>query len=86
MFDKAVDVIIERRVMHRRFIELCDLTDGEIGEVAWPAFNRLLEADPEPTVAALRSLPTEVRVRLCDGEDPVQLTDVEATERCRSEL
>src|SRR5678815_5280328 len=86
MFDRAVDVIIQRGVMHRRFIELCDLTDGEVGEVAWPAFDRLLQADTERTVAALRSLSAEVRMRLCGGEDPVQLSDAEAADKCRSEL
>jgi len=86
MFDTAARIVRGRGRFHRRFIGLCDLTDGEIGEVAWPAFNWWLKKDTARTVAALRSLSKETRTRLCDGQDPIDLTDRDAAKQCRSEL
>jgi hypothetical protein len=86
MFDTAADLVQRHRGYHVKFIQLCMLTDGLIGEVAWPAFDRLLQQDRGRTLEALRSLPRETRMRLCGGRDPRSLTDSEAGVECRSGL
>jgi hypothetical protein len=86
MFERAARLVARHGRFHRRFIQLCDLTDGALGEVAWPAYDWLLENDAARTVAALRALPSSVRTRLCGGPDPVALPTAEAVDQCRSEL
>ena len=86
MFDTAAALVKKHGSDHGRFIQLCDLTDGEMGEVAWPAFDWLLKNDTARTVAALRSLPKAERTRICHGNDPKTLSARKAAKRCRSEL
>jgi hypothetical protein len=86
MFGTAADLVKKHGTYHRRFITLCVLTDGEVGESAWNAFDWLLEHDTDRTVAALRSLPKDVRTRICNAHDPRDLTKREAATRCRSGL
>lgn len=82
MFDTAARLVHRHGRYHREFIELCLLTDGELGEVAWPAFDWLLAEDSARTISTLRSLPSKTRADICDGRDPRQMTDEEAVTVC----
>ncbi|HEV7240297.1 MAG TPA: hypothetical protein VGQ36_13745 [Thermoanaerobaculia bacterium] len=86
MFDTAARLVQRHGRYHREFIELCLLTDGELGEVAWPAFDWLLEEDSARTISTLRSLPPKTRANICDGRDPRQMTDEEAVTVCEAGL
>lgn len=82
MFDTAARLVQRHGRYHREFIDLCLFTDGELGEVAWPAFDWLLAQDPARTIRTLRSLPAKTRAGICDGRDPRQMTDEEAARVC----
>lgn len=86
MFDTAATQVKKRRTHYREFIELCRLTDGEVGEAAWPAFDWLLDHDAPRMLDALRSLALETRLELCGGLDPRDLSRRDAMKRCRSGL
>ena len=86
MFDTAARVIAHRRTGYRRFIRLCLWSNAEVGEVAWPVYDSLLNEQPRLVIAALRSLDREERLRICDGVDPRLMTDALVEQRCRSEF
>ncbi len=86
MFDTAARVIVHRRTGYRGFIRLCLWSNAEVGEIAWPAYDSLLDEEPRFVIAALRSLGREERMRVCDGVDPRLISDVVAEQRCRSGL
>ena len=86
MFDIAAKLVRRHGIRHRQFINLCLFANAEVGEVAWPAFDMLLQADPKLTVAALRQLSGPTRRRICGGSDPRELSLLQAVRRCQSGL
>ena len=86
MYQTAVRLVRSHGRFHRRFIELCLLTDGEVGEAAWPEFDLLLTQDSDRTVTALRTLPLRARTSICGGKDPRDLSLKDAVNACASGL
>ena len=84
MFDTAARLVQKHGRYHQEFVELCLLTDGELGEVSWPAFDWLLAEDSARMVALLRRLPLEIRTQVCDGKDPRELNDQEVVTVCET--
>src|SRR5206468_5940294 len=53
MFGTAARLVHKSGKYHKEFIALVDMTDGELGEIAWPEFDWLLEHDSAKILSAL---------------------------------
>jgi hypothetical protein len=85
MSDTAARLIQKYGILHGRLLSLCLYSNDEVGEVAFPACDTLMQEDPDLTVAALRTLPRTLRIRYC-GTDPRNLSVRVAVARCQSGL
>lgn len=85
MFETATRLAKKFGFQHGRVLSLCLFSNPEVGEVAWPACDTLLQEDPHLTVAALRKLPRALRMRYC-GTDPRRLSEAAILSRCQSGL
>jgi hypothetical protein len=86
MFDRAARIAHQRGSGHRRVLELCLFSDGELAETAWEACDWLLKHDPEKSLAALRTLPEKDQRRMCGGLTAKKLSAREVWAKCRSDL
>lgn len=86
MFGTAAELVHKHGKFHKEFIYLVYMTDGEIGEIAWPEYDGLLNLDPRKTLEALQKLPVEIGRTFCRGIDPKVLSLPEAQQKCHSEL
>ena len=81
MFERAALYAQKYESGHRRVLQLCLFSDGELAETAWEWCDWLLQHDSERTLAAIRSLPIEDQRRICGG--PAEgLTVKEAIQKC----
>ena len=88
LFERGAKLVPRHPEFHRAFLEACEHADGDaaLAELACSTLDQLLGADTPATAAALRETPLEFRLRLCGGEDPVQLSDAEVVAACSSGL
>jgi hypothetical protein len=86
MFERAARYAQRYESGHKRVLELCLFSDGELAETAWEWCDWLLQHDSERTLAAIRSLPIEDQQRMCSGETTEGLTVKEAIQKCTTDL
>jgi hypothetical protein len=82
MFERAARYAQRYGSGHRRVLQLCLFSDGELAETAWGSCDWLLVHDSERTLAAIRSLPVEDQRRMCSGETAEGLTVEDAVRKC----
>lgn len=82
-FARAARIARKLGIGHRRVLELCLWSDGELAASAWEqAYLWLLDHDPELTVAAMRTLPDAEQRRLCRGRTVGAMSMREAAQQC----
>jgi hypothetical protein len=86
MFERAARYAQRYKSGHRRVLQLCLFSDGELAETAWEWCDWLLQHDSERALAAIRSLPIEDQRRMCSGETAEGLTVKEAIQKCATDL
>jgi hypothetical protein len=86
MFELAARIARKRGSGHRRVLELCLFSDGELAETAWEWCDWLLKRDPEKSLAALRTLPEEDQRRMCGGVTAKEISSREVWKKCGSGL
>jgi len=82
MFERAARYARRYGSGHRRVLQLCLFSDGDLAETAWEWCDWLLLHDSERTLAAIRSLPIEDQRRMCLGETAEGLTVEDAVRKC----
>ena len=86
MFERAACLAKKHESGHRRVLQLCLFSDGELAETAWEWCHWLVQQDSEQALAAIRSLPIEDQRRMCSGESAEGLTVKEAVQKCVTDL
>lgn len=85
MFERGARYAKKHESGHRRVLQLCLFSDGELAETAWDWCDWLIQEDPERALAAIRSLPAEDQRRMCSGETVEGLPAQEAIQKCAAD-
>lgn len=85
MYDTAAAIAHKRHRGYEKFIRLVLFANADVGEIAWPVYDDLLEEDTAAMFAALRALSKEERLRICRNHDPRELTQLEALVQCHTD-
>ncbi|HTG37159.1 MAG TPA: hypothetical protein VLB76_29940 [Thermoanaerobaculia bacterium] len=86
MFERAARLAQKHGSGHRRVLQICLFSDGELAETAWEWCDWLLKADPERSLRSIQSLPVEDQRRMCGDVSIKGLTAREVVEKCSVDL